>query len=108
VLFEFDDFVLDESAYELRRGGAELKVDPKVIDVLAYMLRRPGQLVTKRELVAHVWEGRTLSETVLTGAVSKLRKALGFVGRGQAHRERLRPWLPVRRRGEVAGLAPPP
>jgi DNA-binding winged helix-turn-helix (wHTH) protein len=77
VLFEFDDFVLDESAYELRRGGAELKVDPKVIDVLAYMLRRPGQLVTKRELVAHVWEGRTLSETVLTGAVSKLRKALG-------------------------------
>lgn len=77
MLFEFDDFVLDESAYELRRGGVELKVDPKVLDVLAYMLRRPGQLITKHELVAHVWEGRTLSETVLTGAVSKLRKVLG-------------------------------
>lgn len=77
MLFEFDDFVLDESAYELRQGGAQVKVDPKVLDVLAYMLRRPGQLVTKSELREQVWEGRALSETVLTGAISKLRKALG-------------------------------
>jgi eukaryotic-like serine/threonine-protein kinase len=77
VLFEFDDFVLDEAAYELRRGGEVLKVDPKVFDMLAYLLRRPGQLVTRNELVKHVWEGRALSDTVLTGTVSRLRKALG-------------------------------
>ncbi len=77
MLFEFDDFVLDEQAYELRRGGEVLKVDPKVFDMLAYLLRRPGQLVTRNELVKHVWEGRALSDTVLTGTVSRLRKALG-------------------------------
>ncbi len=77
MLFEFGDFVLDEAAYELRRGGDLLKVDPKVFDMLAYMLRRPGQLVTRNELVQHVWEGRALSETVLTGTVSRLRKVLG-------------------------------
>ncbi len=76
MVFEFGDFVLDESAYELRRGGLLLKVDPKIFDLLAYMVRRPGQLVTKNDLVKHVWQGRALSDTVLTGAISRLRKAL--------------------------------
>jgi DNA-binding winged helix-turn-helix (wHTH) protein len=76
VLFEFGDFVFDESAFELRRGGALVKADPKVLDVLSYVLRKPGQLVSKHELVEHVWEGRALSDTVLTGAMSRLRKAL--------------------------------
>jgi DNA-binding winged helix-turn-helix (wHTH) protein len=77
VVFEFGDFVLDESAYELRRAGGLLKVDPKIFDLLAYMVKRPGQLVTKNDLVKHVWQGRALSDTVLTGAISRLRKALG-------------------------------
>jgi DNA-binding winged helix-turn-helix (wHTH) protein len=76
VLFEFDDFVLDEAAYELRRGAEVLKVDHKAFGMLAYLLRRPGQLVTKEELVNCVWEGRALSDTVLSGTVSRLRKAL--------------------------------
>lgn len=76
MLFEFDDYVLDESAYELRRGTEVLKVDHKAFGMLAYLLRRPGQLVTKEELVNCVWEGRALSDTVLSGTVSRLRKAL--------------------------------
>ena len=77
MLFEFDDFVLDESAFELRRGGEVVKVDPKAFDMLRCMVRRPGELLTRSELVKHVWEGRALSETVLTGTVSRLRAALG-------------------------------
>jgi DNA-binding winged helix-turn-helix (wHTH) protein len=76
VLFEFGDFVFDESAFELRRRGALVKADPKVLDVLSYVLRKPGQLVSKHELAEHVWEGRALSDTVLTGAMSRLRKAV--------------------------------
>jgi DNA-binding winged helix-turn-helix (wHTH) protein/tetratricopeptide (TPR) repeat protein len=82
VLFEFEDFVLDEAAYELRRGCEVLKVDHKAFGMLAYLLRRPGQLVTKEELVNCVWEGRALSDTVLSGTVSRLRKALND-GRGE-------------------------
>ncbi|HLK35649.1 MAG TPA: AAA family ATPase [Polyangiaceae bacterium] len=74
--FEFAGFVFDEPAFELRRGSTLIKADPKVLDVLSYLLRRPGRLVTKQELVENVWGGRSLSDTVLTGAVSRLRKAL--------------------------------
>jgi DNA-binding winged helix-turn-helix (wHTH) protein len=76
VLFEFDDFVLDESAYELKRGGIALKIEPKVFEMLAYMLRRPGQLVTRDDFVKYVWEGRALSDSVLTGTVARLRSVL--------------------------------
>ncbi|HEX3598090.1 MAG TPA: BREX system ATP-binding domain-containing protein, partial [Polyangiaceae bacterium] len=77
MYFEFGDFVLDESNHELRRQGAALRVDNKVFALLAYMVRRAGQLVTHAELVENVWEGRALSETVLSGAVSRARKVLG-------------------------------
>ena len=77
MLFEFGNFELDESAYELRRSGTPLRVDKKVFAVLAYMLRRPGQLVTTDELITHVWEGRALSQTVLSGTISRVRKVLG-------------------------------
>jgi DNA-binding winged helix-turn-helix (wHTH) protein/tetratricopeptide (TPR) repeat protein len=77
VLFEFGDFVLDESSYELRQRGASVPVDKKVFALLAYMVRRPGKLVTRAELIEHVWDGRTLSETVLSGAISRVRKVLG-------------------------------
>jgi len=80
VRFEFGDFVLDDSAFELRRAGATLKVEPKVLDLLAHVVRRPGQLVTKDELIEHVWQGRALSDTVLTGTISRLRKVLGAEG----------------------------
>ena len=77
MLFEFGDFVLDESSYELRHRGASVPVDKKVFALLAYMVRRPGKLVTRDELIEHVWDGRTLSETVLSGAISRVRKVLG-------------------------------
>jgi DNA-binding winged helix-turn-helix (wHTH) protein/tetratricopeptide (TPR) repeat protein len=83
VLFEFDGFVLDESAFELRRDGEAVKLDPKAFGMLRYLLRRPGQLITRDELVRHVWAGRAQSDTVLTGTVSRLRAALGSSARDQ-------------------------
>jgi DNA-binding winged helix-turn-helix (wHTH) protein len=81
VRFEFANFVLDESAHELRCGGEVLRIEPKALEILRHMLRRPGELVTKEDLVKHVWEGRALSRTVLTGTVSRLRAALGHGAR---------------------------
>ena len=60
-----------------------LKVDHKVFGMLAYLLRRPGQLVTKEELVKRVWEGRALSDTVLSGTVSRLRERLWATAGGR-------------------------
>ena len=51
-------------------------VQPKVMDVLVYLARHPGELVERDTLLDEVW-GRVTSEEVLTRCISELRRALG-------------------------------
>ena len=74
--FVFDDFELDSERLELRRAGKLIKADHVVLRLLARLLRTPGQLVTKDELVEDVWEGRAVADTAITVSMARLRKAL--------------------------------
>jgi len=65
---------------ELRRGGDRpetQRVEPKVAEVLVYLARRAGQVVSRDELLTAVWPGVVVGDDALTQAVIKLRKALG-------------------------------
>src|SRR4051812_39616605 len=65
----------DEASYELRVHGTRLELDAKALDLLGYLIRRPGQLVRKDELFEAVWPDSTVADNALAVAVSKLRKA---------------------------------
>ena len=71
--FAFDDFELDAERLELRRAGRLIKADQVVLRLLARLLRSPGQLVTKDELVEDVWEGRAVADTAITVSMAGLR-----------------------------------
>ncbi|HSB09874.1 MAG TPA: AAA family ATPase [Blastocatellia bacterium] len=73
----FDPFWLDLANECLWRGSQAIKLRPKAFAVLAYLLGRPGQLVTKEELLNAVWPGTFIGEAVLKVAVRQLREALG-------------------------------
>lgn len=73
----FLDFVFDADDARLWRGGDVINLRPKTLAVLAYLSQRPGQLVTKEELLAAVWADTTVTEWVLTSCVKELRQALG-------------------------------
>jgi DNA-binding winged helix-turn-helix (wHTH) protein len=73
----FDDFIFDEEQYELRRADTVVKIDAKLLKLLTYLLKHSGKLVSKQELLTEVWEGRALSNNILSVSVAKLRKALG-------------------------------
>jgi eukaryotic-like serine/threonine-protein kinase len=68
---------LDELTLELRRGGQPVAIEPKPLELLMLLVRQPGTVVTKDELLDQVWAGRVVSESVLTKCVAKLREALG-------------------------------
>lgn len=61
----------------LLRGNEEVRVEPRVMDVLVHLVERAGEVVSKEELVERVWEGRYVTDDVLTVTVYGLRKALG-------------------------------
>ena len=72
----FDPFCLDLANERLSRGSQAIKLRPKAYAVLAYLLGRPGQLVTKEELLNAVWPETFVGEAVLKVTIRQLREAL--------------------------------
>src|SRR5215470_2730692 len=60
----------------LWKGSRAIKLRPKVFGVLAYLIARPGQLVTKEDLLNGVWPETFVGEAVLKGAIRQIRDAL--------------------------------
>lgn len=76
VRLQFGPFQLDEANAFLRRAGRPVDLQPKELAVLCELARRPGQLVTKDQLLDAVWGHPHISESVLKTIVSHLRAAL--------------------------------
>jgi DNA-binding winged helix-turn-helix (wHTH) protein len=77
-LVQFDDFVLNRSACELRRGDALVPLRRVPLELLSFLLERRGQLVTRKEILERVWGKGVFidGETSINTAVRKLRRAL--------------------------------
>jgi adenylate cyclase len=76
-VLEFSGFVLDPAKRTLMGpGGTVIELKSKVFDTLAALAARPGEVVSKRELLEAVWPGVVVEENNLNQAVSALRKAL--------------------------------
>ncbi len=58
-------------------GSQEIRLEPKVMDVLVCLARRADEVVSREELIRDVWEGRFVGDEVISVAVFELRKALG-------------------------------
>ena len=83
MLYVFEDFVLDTDKRELRRGADVVSVAPQVFDVLDYLIRNRGRVVSKDDLVSAIWEGRVISDAALTTRLKAVRSAIGDSGEGQ-------------------------
>jgi len=79
----FADCELDVAAFELRRNGEICPVEPQVFELLAFLLRNPGRLITKDELIAEVWGGRIVSDAALASRIKSARRAIGDDGERQ-------------------------
>jgi eukaryotic-like serine/threonine-protein kinase len=75
--FLFGQCALDTRTLELSVGGAAVRLERKPLEVMLVLLSHAGEVVTKEELLDEVWQGRVLSESVLTKCMAKLRQALG-------------------------------
>ena len=75
--YRFGAAEFDESRFELSVGGLTVDIQHKPLQVLAVLLRRPGEVVSREELLNTVWADRVTVEQVLANAVAKLRRALG-------------------------------
>ena len=76
MVYAFGSFEADTERFELKLDGAPLPIQRKTFDLLVYLLRKRGDIATREQLVADVWDGIVVSETALNQAVMMLRKLL--------------------------------
>src|SRR5436189_2783626 len=76
---KFGTFEVDLRARELRKGGIRIRLQDQPFEILAMMLDRPGQVVTREDLRKRLWPAGTFVdfEHSLNAAVKRLRAALG-------------------------------
>jgi DNA-binding winged helix-turn-helix (wHTH) protein len=73
-----DVLELDLRRYEVRLNGRALKLERHPMDLLILLLRRPGELVTRKAIAQHVWGDDVYvdAEQGINTAVRKVRQAL--------------------------------
>jgi DNA-binding winged helix-turn-helix (wHTH) protein len=74
---QFAGFVFDEERRQLLHGGEVLHLEPKAFDLLALLLTRRPNAISKAEIREAIWPGAHVSESSLPGLVGDLRAALG-------------------------------
>jgi DNA-binding winged helix-turn-helix (wHTH) protein/tetratricopeptide (TPR) repeat protein len=105
----FGVFEFDLRTGELRKAGSRVRLSGQPVTVLARLVERPGELVTREELRRELWSGDTFVdfERNLNSAIKRLRAALGDSGQSPRFIETLprrgyRFLLPVRFADEPA------
>jgi DNA-binding winged helix-turn-helix (wHTH) protein/predicted ATPase len=76
-MYAFGEFVLDPQLYQLRRADQVVPLEPKVFDVLRYLVEHSERVATKRELLDSLWPHEVVTEAVLPTNINTLRRALG-------------------------------
>ncbi len=83
MIYLFDACELDDHNYVLRRAGALVKVEPKVFEVLAYLVRYHDRFVSRDELISQIWPRQVITDAALNRCIAEARKAVGDDGTRQ-------------------------
>jgi eukaryotic-like serine/threonine-protein kinase len=78
-ILRFGVFEVDLRAGELRKQGVRIKLQEQPLHVLAILLRRTGEVVTREDLRSELWQSDTFVDfdNGLNTSINKLREALG-------------------------------
>lgn len=73
----FGPFTFDAAARQLRRDGEDIHLSRKAFDVLALLVSRRPEVITKEQLLREIWPETFVSEANLNVLVGEVRRALG-------------------------------
>ncbi len=78
-VIRFGLYEIDLASQELRKSGVKIKIQEQPFQILALLLERPGEIVTREEIQKRLWTGDTFVDfdLGLNSAVKKLRQVLG-------------------------------
>lgn len=85
MIYAFDQFTIDTDAFEIRRDGELLSVEPQVLELLMLLVKHHDRVLSKDELFAQIWRERVVSDTTLSSRIKSARRLLGDDGSRQRY-----------------------
>ncbi len=73
---QIGDWLFDSQSQRLLKNDTEEKLEPISSELLLHLAKNQGQIVTKDDLIEHVWKGRIVSDSAITRVISMLRRHL--------------------------------
>ncbi|WP_114696453.1 winged helix-turn-helix domain-containing protein [Motiliproteus coralliicola] len=86
----FADIEIDTERFELRRASQLCQAEPKVFDLLLFLIQHRGQIFNHDALIEQVWNGRPVAETTISTAIKQARRLVGDDGSSQRFIQTLR------------------
>jgi DNA-binding winged helix-turn-helix (wHTH) protein len=75
--FAFGPFILKPGRQLLLKDDIPMRIGGRALDILTALIERPGELVSKRELLSRVWPDTFVEEANLKTNILSLRRILG-------------------------------
>lgn len=79
----FEQCEVDPAGYRLLVRGEPVAIEPRVFELVVYLIEQRDRVVSKDELLERLWAGKYVTESTLTRAVYEARRALGDSSREQ-------------------------
>ncbi len=83
MTYLFGDCELNPEIHELQKAGRVIAVEPRVLDLLLYLVEHRERLIGRDELNRNLWDGRIVSDWALSTCIKNARLAIGDNGRRQ-------------------------
>jgi len=72
--WQIEGFVFCDQQQSLTHDGKKQQLEPILVELLAYFCQHPDKIISRDELVAAVWLGRTVTDSAVNRAITKLRR----------------------------------
>jgi DNA-binding winged helix-turn-helix (wHTH) protein/tetratricopeptide (TPR) repeat protein len=83
MIYQFNHIKIDDQNYKLTVKDIKVQVEPQVFNIIIFLIQNKDKVVTRNELLEHVWQGRVVSDTSINNSIKSARKALGDDGTSQ-------------------------
>ena len=84
LIYRGSDFEIHTARRSLNVNGSDIDCEPRVFDLIVYLIEQRERAVDKQELITRLWNGRPVSDASLSQLVYKARKALADDGATRA------------------------
>lgn len=81
--YQIDEFEVDTRLFQLLKNNQPVSIEPKVFDLIVYLVDNRTRVVSRDELFEKLWQGREVSDTSLSNHIKIARKAFDDDGERQ-------------------------